>query len=87
MSDGEEEEESGEEDFEEVESESVAGTTEPDYDLQFDEETVSRATNQNSLFRSRDWLTPNQGPVFPDLAGSCNLLLFVSGVGRAEKVP
>eukprot|EP00116_Pleurobrachia_bachei_P003833 sb/3464095/ len=22
-------------------------------------------TNQNSLFRSRDWLSPNQGPVFP----------------------
>eukprot|EP00116_Pleurobrachia_bachei_P018842 sb/3479104/ len=24
-------------------------------------------TNQNSLFRSRDWLTANQGPVCPDL--------------------
>eukprot|EP00116_Pleurobrachia_bachei_P004204 sb/3464466/ len=23
-------------------------------------------TNQNSLFRSRDWLSANQGPVFPD---------------------
>eukprot|EP00116_Pleurobrachia_bachei_P000789 sb/3461051/ len=27
-------------------------------------------TNQNSLFRSRDWLSANQGPVFPDLVGS-----------------
>eukprot|EP00116_Pleurobrachia_bachei_P014462 sb/3474724/ len=24
-------------------------------------------TNQNSLFKSRDWLSANQGPVFPDL--------------------
>eukprot|EP00116_Pleurobrachia_bachei_P017684 sb/3477946/ len=29
-------------------------------------------TNQNSLFRSRDWLSANQGPVFPDSVGSCN---------------
>eukprot|EP00116_Pleurobrachia_bachei_P006752 sb/3467014/ len=28
-------------------------------------------TNQNSLFRSRDWLSANQGPVFPDSVGSC----------------
>eukprot|EP00116_Pleurobrachia_bachei_P008308 sb/3468570/ len=27
-------------------------------------------TNQSSLFRSRDWLSANQGPVFPDLIGS-----------------
>ena len=27
-------------------------------------------TNQNSLFRSRDWLSANQGPEFPDL-GVC----------------
>ena len=27
-------------------------------------------TNQNSLFRSRDWLLANQGPVFPGLVGS-----------------
>eukprot|EP00116_Pleurobrachia_bachei_P012106 sb/3472368/ len=27
-------------------------------------------TNQNLLFRSRDWLSANQGPVFPDLVGS-----------------
>eukprot|EP00116_Pleurobrachia_bachei_P004316 sb/3464578/ len=27
-------------------------------------------TNQNSLFRSRDWLSANQGPVFPDSVGS-----------------
>eukprot|EP00116_Pleurobrachia_bachei_P002845 sb/3463107/ len=26
----------------------------------------SEPTNQNSLFRSRDWLSANQGPVFPD---------------------
>eukprot|EP00116_Pleurobrachia_bachei_P019045 sb/3479307/ len=25
-----------------------------------------RTTNQNSLLRSRDWLTANQGLVFPD---------------------
>eukprot|EP00116_Pleurobrachia_bachei_P014189 sb/3474451/ len=27
-------------------------------------------TNQNLSFRSRDWLSANQGPVFPDLVGS-----------------
>eukprot|EP00116_Pleurobrachia_bachei_P011599 sb/3471861/ len=27
-------------------------------------------TNQNSLFRSRDWSSANQGPVFPDSVGS-----------------
>eukprot|EP00116_Pleurobrachia_bachei_P011169 sb/3471431/ len=27
-------------------------------------------TNQNTLFRSRDWLSANQGPVFPDSVGS-----------------
>eukprot|EP00116_Pleurobrachia_bachei_P011464 sb/3471726/ len=27
--------------------------------------------DQNSLFRSRDWLSVNQGPVFPDLVDSC----------------
>ena len=26
--------------------------------------------NQNSLFRSRDWLSANRGPVFPDSVGS-----------------
>eukprot|EP00116_Pleurobrachia_bachei_P011412 sb/3471674/ len=26
-------------------------------------------TDQNSLFRSRDWLSANQGPVFPDSIG------------------
>ena len=29
-------------------------------------ESGTGRTNQNSLFRSRDWLTANQGPVFPD---------------------
>eukprot|EP00116_Pleurobrachia_bachei_P016079 sb/3476341/ len=29
-------------------------------------------TNQNSLFRSRDWLSANQRPVFPDWVGSCS---------------
>eukprot|EP00116_Pleurobrachia_bachei_P017092 sb/3477354/ len=28
-------------------------------------------TNQNSLFRSRHWLSANQGPVFLDSVGSC----------------
>eukprot|EP00116_Pleurobrachia_bachei_P010492 sb/3470754/ len=28
------------------------------------------STNQNSLFRSCDWSSANQGPVFPDLVGS-----------------
>eukprot|EP00116_Pleurobrachia_bachei_P017300 sb/3477562/ len=27
-------------------------------------------TNKNSLFRSRDWLSANQGPVFPGSVGS-----------------
>eukprot|EP00116_Pleurobrachia_bachei_P004876 sb/3465138/ len=31
-------------------------------------------TNQNSLFRSRDWLSANQRPVFPDSFGSCSML-------------
>eukprot|EP00116_Pleurobrachia_bachei_P003454 sb/3463716/ len=31
-------------------------------------------TNQNSLFRSRDWLSADQGPVFPDSVGSCYLV-------------
>eukprot|EP00116_Pleurobrachia_bachei_P018486 sb/3478748/ len=34
----------------------------------------STTTNQNSLFRSRDWLSANQGPVFPDSVGSCPIL-------------
>ena len=29
-----------------------------------------KTTNQNPLFRSRDWLTANQGPVFPGPVGS-----------------
>eukprot|EP00116_Pleurobrachia_bachei_P003907 sb/3464169/ len=33
-------------------------------------EIVETRTNQNSLCRSRDWLSANQGPVFPDLVGS-----------------
>eukprot|EP00116_Pleurobrachia_bachei_P009254 sb/3469516/ len=35
-------------------------------------------TNQNSLFRSRDWLLSNQGPVFPDrsVPGVYNCLYF-----------
>eukprot|EP00116_Pleurobrachia_bachei_P013864 sb/3474126/ len=33
------------------------------------------ATNQHSLFRSRDWLSTNQGPIFPDSVGSCYNLL------------
>eukprot|EP00116_Pleurobrachia_bachei_P017564 sb/3477826/ len=27
---------------------------------------LCKTTNQNSLFKSRDWLSANQGPVFPD---------------------
>eukprot|EP00116_Pleurobrachia_bachei_P003024 sb/3463286/ len=34
-----------------------------------DDDTVS-LTNHNSLFKSRDWLSANQGPVFPDSVGS-----------------
>eukprot|EP00116_Pleurobrachia_bachei_P002858 sb/3463120/ len=30
--------------------------------------SLSVSTNQNSLFRSRDWLSANQGPVFPHLS-------------------
>eukprot|EP00116_Pleurobrachia_bachei_P013003 sb/3473265/ len=29
-------------------------------------------TNHHSLFRSRDWLSTNQGSVFPDSVGSCS---------------
>eukprot|EP00116_Pleurobrachia_bachei_P016875 sb/3477137/ len=29
-------------------------------------------TNQNSLFRSRNWLSANHRPVFPDSVGSWN---------------
>ena len=42
--------------------------------LQINEQYIipgtDRTTNQNSLFKSRDWLSANQGPVFPDSAGS-----------------
>eukprot|EP00116_Pleurobrachia_bachei_P017105 sb/3477367/ len=30
-----------------------------------------KITNQNSLFRSRDWLSANQGPVFPNPVDFC----------------
>eukprot|EP00116_Pleurobrachia_bachei_P004894 sb/3465156/ len=30
-----------------------------------------QTSNQNSLFRSRDWLSANQGPAFHDSVGSC----------------
>eukprot|EP00116_Pleurobrachia_bachei_P006184 sb/3466446/ len=33
-------------------------------------------SNLNSLFRSRDWLSANQGPVFPDSVGSCLSLYY-----------
>eukprot|EP00116_Pleurobrachia_bachei_P018351 sb/3478613/ len=33
----------------------------------------NRPTNQTSLFRSRDWLLANQGPVIPDSVGSWSL--------------
>ena len=31
----------------------------------------SKKTNQSSLFRSRDWLSANQGLVFPGSVGFC----------------
>ena len=31
---------------------------------------IKQTTNQNSLFRSRDWLSAKQGPVFPGSVGS-----------------
>eukprot|EP00116_Pleurobrachia_bachei_P018542 sb/3478804/ len=31
---------------------------------------VKLGTDRNKLFRSRDWLSANQGPVFPDSVGS-----------------
>eukprot|EP00116_Pleurobrachia_bachei_P001817 sb/3462079/ len=34
----------------------------------------SSTTNQNSLFRSRDWLSANEGPLFPDSVGSFMIL-------------
>eukprot|EP00116_Pleurobrachia_bachei_P004147 sb/3464409/ len=43
----------------------------------------------NSLFRSRDWLSANQGPVFPDSVGSCHMkgfLMFnVNTIGTKEQ--
>ena len=36
-------------------------------------EAARQSTNQNLLFRSRDWLSANQGPVFPAPVGSCIL--------------
>ena len=41
------------------------------------------ATNQNSLFRSRDWISSNQGPVFlgpPNSSQSKFLFLFIPHV-------
>eukprot|EP00116_Pleurobrachia_bachei_P006379 sb/3466641/ len=35
-----------------------------------------RTTNQNSLYRSRDWLSANQGPVFTDSVGSYYISLL-----------
>ena len=35
--------------------------------LNLGELTCNRTANQNSLFRSRGWLSSNQGPVFRDL--------------------
>eukprot|EP00116_Pleurobrachia_bachei_P009984 sb/3470246/ len=44
--------------------------------------TQQEPTNQDSLFRSRDWLSANQGPVFLDSVGSWNtisqLLIYLS---------
>ena len=31
---------------------------------------ITSTTNQNSLFKSCDWLSANQGPVFPDSVDS-----------------
>ena len=39
--------------------------------------TLFTAANQNSLFRSRDWLLANQGALFPDSVGSYLFILFV----------
>eukprot|EP00116_Pleurobrachia_bachei_P016034 sb/3476296/ len=39
-------------------------------------------TNQNSLFRSRDWLSANQGPVFPDSVVWKYLSQFTNPVAR-----
>eukprot|EP00116_Pleurobrachia_bachei_P014573 sb/3474835/ len=44
-------------------------------------------TNQNSLFMSRDWLSANQGPVFPDSVGSCLKQSNLMGVGDTSKHP
>eukprot|EP00116_Pleurobrachia_bachei_P012122 sb/3472384/ len=38
-------------------------------------EETEKKRYQNSLFRSRDWLSANQGPVFPDSVGSCEIYL------------
>eukprot|EP00116_Pleurobrachia_bachei_P007280 sb/3467542/ len=37
-----------------------------------------QTTNHNSLFRSRDWLSANQGPVFADSVGSWCVNLILS---------
>eukprot|EP00116_Pleurobrachia_bachei_P003538 sb/3463800/ len=43
-------------------------------------------TNQNSLFRSRDWLSANQGPVFPDSVGSCHVVVLIRASSHASAV-
>ena len=60
-----------------VETESPAATCScgDDFALFTTDKSVSidSTTNHNSLFRSYDWLSANQGPVFPDLVGSCDM--------------
>eukprot|EP00116_Pleurobrachia_bachei_P011774 sb/3472036/ len=50
-------------------------------------------TNQNSLFRSRDWLSANQGLVFPVLSPNTNLSCWcdpgtqVVHIGGLKRIP
>eukprot|EP00116_Pleurobrachia_bachei_P019063 sb/3479325/ len=46
----------------------------------FQQGKMQEPTNQNSLFRSSDWLSVNQGPVFPDLVGSWYNVQTFSGL-------
>eukprot|EP00116_Pleurobrachia_bachei_P007173 sb/3467435/ len=49
---------------------------------------TDRLTNQNSLFRSRDWLSVNQGPVFPDSVVSwTKKTLMPPGVSLSQYLP
>eukprot|EP00116_Pleurobrachia_bachei_P005472 sb/3465734/ len=48
--------------------------------LQNSQKLENNQSNQNSLFRSRDWLSANLRPVFPDSIGSCHHMLQIKSL-------